>query len=285
MSIQVLTSGAATTLQDQGRYGYQDQGVPVSGYMDANAANLANLLVNNPKGEVLIEMSLMGIKFKTTEAITIAITGADMQPTLNGIPIPMYKAIQIPKDGIVKLGGAKTGVYSYLAIAGGLKIPKEMGSKSTYMPAALGGLHGGMLQKGNEIELQNQQIVQNVSKVKSVIYPKEVDLMCLPGPEWNLFSEKSKTQFLNQTYKVTADSNRIGIRLQGATLKLPVVDEIISSGIVKGTIQVTKAGTPIVMMADAPTTGGYLRIANLTQQACNRLAQVVVGGSVRFVMK
>lgn len=282
MSIEILSSGVLATLQDGGRYGVQDKGIPVSGFMDTNAARIANMLVNNEKHTVLIEMTLMGIKFKAIKNMTIAITGADMQPKLNGEKIAMYKAINIPKGSVVSLSGATSGVYTYVAASGGFYVKPEFDSRSTYIPAELGGFKGRKLLKGDILRLNNKALKENISKIKPISYPNKAKLTCLPGPEWDCFSEQSKQAFFKQVFTVHKNSNRIGIRLEGTPVSLPEKDEIISSGIVKGTVQITKGGQPIVMMADAPTTGGYLRLVNLTEQACNQLAQVPVGGEIQF---
>lgn len=284
MSIEILSSGLSSTLQDAGRLGVQDQGIPVSGFMDTNAASTANLLVNNPANMVLIEMTLLGIKFKACENMTIAITGADMQPRIGNEKVKMYKAVKILKGTVVRLAGVKTGVYGYLAVSGGFDVVKEFDSKATYVPAKLGGWQGRALQKGDVVPIHHQYLEQRISKVKAVVYSNNVTLSCLPGPEWSLFSKESQQAFLTTSFNVHKNSNRMGVRLEGNLVSMPLKDEIISSGIVKGTVQITKGGQPIVMMADAPTTGGYLRMVNLTEQACNTLAQVAIGGKVRFVL-
>lgn len=285
MSIEILSSGMSSTLQDGGRFGVQDQGIPISGFMDVGAATLANLLVNNSKNSVLIEMTMLGIKFKAKEDVTIAITGADMQPKVAGVKIKMNKAITIAKNTVVTMSGAKSGVYGYIAVAGEFNAKKDFGSKANYVPAKLGGIHGSTLQKGDVLSVINKRVVTKKAKVKYQNYPTNAVLTCLVGPEYYLFSKKSVDVFFNTTFKIHANSNRIGIRLEGNLITLPKKDEIISSGIVKGTVQITKGGQPIVMMADAPTTGGYLRMLNLTEQACNTLAQLPVGGKVRFKLQ
>lgn len=284
MSIEILSPGLSTTIQDGGRFGYQDKGVPVSGFMDVISAQMANNLVTNDLDTAVIEMTLLGIKFKATQAITIAITGANMQPKLNGKSINMYKAIEIPKDGIVSFKGATHGVYGYVAVFGGFKIPRVLESKATYTPANLGGFKGRALQKGDLLPVLHQILKPIKSKVKAPEFPLQVTLDCLPGPEWDWFSEESIATFFDTTFTIGKDCNRIGIRLEGNHVPLPTKDEIISSGIVKGTVQITKSGQPIVMMADAPTTGGYVRLVNLTQKACNALAQVPIGGKVTFTL-
>ena len=285
MSIEILNPGLSSTVQDGGRFGFQDKGIPVSGFMDVTSAHLANALVTNEANTSVIEMTLLGIKFKANQAITIAITGANMHPKLNGEPISMYKAIEIPKDGIVSFKGASHGVYGYIAVLGGLKIPRVLGSKSTYVPAKLGGFKGRVLQKGDLLPVLHNTLKPIKSKVKAPDFLPNAQLLCVKGPEWNLFSTTSKAAFFDAVFTIGKDANRIGIRLEGSKVILPKKDEIISSGIIKGTVQITKAGQPIVMMADAPTTGGYVRLVNLTEKSCDALSQVPIGGKIQFVLK
>lgn len=285
MSIEILNPGLSTTVQDGGRFGFQDKGIPVSGFMDITSAQLANILVTNELNTSVIEMALLGIKFKATQAITIAITGADMQPKLNGESISMYKAVEIPKDGIVAFKGASSGVYGYIAVLGGLKIPRVLGSKSTYVPAKLGGFKGRVLQKGDLLPVLHKTLKPIKSKVKAPDFLPSAQLLCVKGPEWDLFSTISKAAFFDSIFTIGKDANRIGIRLEGSKVTLPEKDEIISSGIIKGTVQITKAGQRIVMMADAPTTGGYVRLVNLTQKSCDALSQLPIGGKVQFILK
>lgn len=285
MSIEILSPGLSTTIQDHGRFGYQDKGIPVSGFMDVTSAQLANTLVTNKLNSAVIEMTMLGIKFKALQPITIAITGANMQPKLNGKPVHMYKALKIPKNGIVSFKGATAGVYSYIAVLGGFKIPRVLESKATYTPASIGGFKGRMIQKGDLLPVLHQTLKPIKSKVKAPNFLPSAVLECLPGPEWEDFDDESKKAFFNAFFIIAKDSNRIGIRLEGDAIKLSKKDEIISSGILKGTVQITKGGQPIVMMADAPTTGGYMRLVNLTNKACDVLAQVPIGGKVQFVLQ
>lgn len=282
MSIEIIKPGLYTTIQDKGRFEFQNQGVPVSGFMDVYSAQLANTLVTNNPNLALFEMTMVGIEFKAIESITIAITGANMEPKLNGKSISMNKAIVITKNDIVSFKAVVNGVYTYLAVFGGIKIPNVLNSKSTYAPAKLGGFKGRPLKKGDVIKVSHQNLKPINSKVKVSEFSSNIILDCLKGPEWNCFSEKDKISFFDTVFTINKDCNRIGIRLDGDKVNLPKKDEIISSGIVKGTVQITKAGQPIVMMADAPTTGGYLRLINLTEHSCNQLSQVKIGGKITF---
>lgn len=282
MQIEIISSGLCTTLQDKGRFSFLDQGIPTSGFMDTAAAHLANLLLGNPVENTLVEMMLLGAKFKVNAPVSIAITGANMNPKVNGVSVALNKVIKIPAMSVVSFSGASSGMYTYVAFSGVIEVPSVFKSTSTYLPAAIGGVDGKTLLKGTLLTVKDVKIVNENAKVKTSVYQKEVVVDCLKGPEWEHFSIESQTQFLNTSYTVSKNSNRIGIRLEGNSINMPVVDEIISSGIIKGTVQITKAGNPIVMMADAPTTGGYLRIVNLTEKSINQLAQLQVGGTVVF---
>jgi len=285
MQIEIISSGLCSTLQDCGRFSFLDQGMPTSGYMDADAAHLANLLLGNSVNSTLVEMMLLGIKFKVNAPISIAITGANMHPKVNGIAVELNKVIQVPKDGIVSLSGASSGMYTYIAFSGSIDVPFAFKSTATYVPASIGGVNGKSLQKGNLLTIKNATCIKGNTKVKVPEYKNHIKVACLPGPEWEQFSIETQNKFLNTLYTVSKNSNRIGIRLEGDLLQMPLIDEIISSGIVKGTVQITKGGSPIVMMSDAPTTGGYLRIVNLTEKAINQLAQLPLGGTVVFNIK
>ncbi len=285
MGLKLLKSGFSTTIQDIGRYGFQDKGIPVSGFMDTEAAQLANLLVNNNPHEALFEMTLLGSTFKATKKVCFAVTGANMQPKINNKIIKLNKAYFLYKNDILSFSNAETGVYCYVAVSDSLEISSYFNSKSTYVPAKIGGLHGEFLKKGDFIKTAVLRKSFTIPNTHLNIKTQQTNILkCLKGPEWHSFSKISQNQFLNTVYTVDGNSNRIGIRLNGTKIEMPQKDEIISSGILKGTVQITKAGFPIVMMADAPTTGGYLRIVNLTEDACNKLAQIPIGNIIQFEM-
>lgn len=284
MKIEILHPGLCTTIQDQGRVEYQDKGMPVAGFMDVSAATLANLLVNNTPNTALLEMQSLGAKLKVHQPTYLAITGANMQAKVNGEYVVINKMILIPKNAILSFKGAINGVYAYISFAGGIAIESVLGSTSTYLPAKIGGFKGRSLLKGDIIPLNNKQLSSVNTKVKNTIFKNDVLLECFRGPEWDFLSVNSQQHLLKNSYIVSKDSNRIGIRLEGTTVEFLEKNEIISSAIIKGTVQITKAGQPIVMMADAPTTGGYLRVLNLSQKSCNLLAQVQIGGRVQFTL-
>lgn len=282
MSLKVLKPGLYVTIQDKGRLGFQDKGIPKSGFMDVKSANLANMLVNNKPGDSLIEMGLLGATFKVLKDINIAVCGAEMNAKIDDELIETNKLFFVKKGSVLKFSNATNGIYTYLAISGGLKLNKYLGSTATYIPAEIGGLKGQILKKNDVINTYISKRVLSNSKIKKTPFKNQIILTCLKGPEYHQFPDKALELFKTTQYVVSKDCNRIGIRLEGSPLTFANKSEIISSGIVKGTIQITKGGLPIIMMSDAPTTGGYMRIANLTVDACNKLSQVAVGGIVKF---
>ena len=283
MGLKVVKAGMFTTIQDGGRVGIQQYGVPVCGFMDTESAHLANLLVGNVATEALIECTLLGPTFEVLQDTVIAITGADMLATIDGTVVEMNKPIRVKTNQKISLGSAKEGLRTYMAIAGGINTTLVFNSKSTYTYGNFGGLKGRALKKGDVIDvLYKEHIGGDFGKVKRSPILKNIQLNCFKGPEFELFSELEIQKLITSTYKVSQNSNRMGIRLEGKTLELGEQKEIISSAIVKGTVQITSSGQPIVMMADAPTTGGYLRIANLDLNSINKLAQASFSTRIRF---
>lgn len=284
MGIEIIKAGVFTTIQDGGRYDYLDFGVPVSGFMDVYSATIANTLVGNHPEEALLEITTIGPTIRFDVDVSIAITGASMQTTLNDVVIANYKVIQVKKGDLLKMGIAAQGVRAYLAFAGGIDVPEVFGSKATYTYAKIGGFNGRALQKGDFVKLNAKIVKEDNHHYKQLIYPNTLKLNCTPGPEWHWFSAAMQQYILSTEFVVGVDSNRMGYRLEGGKVVLPNVKEIISSPIVKGVVQITSSGQPIIMMADAPTTGGYVRMLNVSSVSCNRLAQLPIHGKVRFEM-
>ena len=154
MSVTVLNPGLLTTVQDLGRTGYQQFGVPVSGVMDPRSAAIANILVGNPQEEAVLECTLMGPHLRFDRAVAMAITGGDLGPTLDGRPIPGYRAISVQAGQVLRFTGPKTGCRAFVAFAGGLDLPLVMGSRSTYLKAGMGGFQGRKLEKGDVLPLR-----------------------------------------------------------------------------------------------------------------------------------
>ncbi len=285
--LKIINPGLLTTIQDYGRAGYQQDGMPVAGAMDSYAMQLANILTGNDRNDAVIEMTFLGAEIQFNLNTTIAITGADMSPRINGTSISMYKTVNVNKGDILKLVGATKGCRTYISISGGLDIPKIMGSKSTYLRAKIGGLQGRKLKAGDEIYIKNNE---NTRKIGIREMPEEVIpdykgtiiARVILGPEDDRFTDQGIKTFFQEEYKITNQSDRMGYRLEGKKIEHKNGADIISGGITLGAIQVPGHGQPIIMMADRQTTGGYTKIANVISVDIPYLAQLKPGDRIRF---
>lgn len=271
-----------TTIQDSGRYGYRKWGVPLSGAMDLRSAQLANQLVNNTNDEAIMEITMTAPILKFNVGTVVAVTGAGFSPSINGQKIPMNKAVQIPKDSILKFGSPSYGVRAYLAVFGGFSVPKILGSYSFY-PNITENFH---IKKEDVISINNRKNTKsNLSHASvkiSKAYFESPIIKVYKGPEFHLLSEAIKEKLLHQSFEISNDSNRMGYRLKGSENISAV--EIITSSVQPGTVQLTPSGQIIILMRDCQTTGGYARILQLTDEAINLLAQKRAGESVCFVL-
>lgn len=285
MSITVLNPGLLTTVQDMGRVGYQQFGVSVSGVMDPRAAATANILAGNPEDEAVLECTMLGPQLRFDGANTIAITGGDLGASLDGQPVPTYRAVAVQAGQTLRFQGPKTGCRAYIAFAGGLDIPLVMGSRSTYMKAKISGLEGRKLQKGDVIGFRAPGTPKNLSE--RYIYPEFIPrpgytIRVVMGPQDDAFTQKGVATFLGETYSVTNEFDRMGYRMDGPVIEHVTDGNIISDGIAFGAIQVPTEGKPIIMMADRQTTGGYTKIANVISADFRLLGQLKAGDKVKF---
>ena len=285
MALEVLEGGVLTTVQDLGRYGYESYGVPVAGAMDPFALQVANVLVGNSLGEAVLEITIVGPILRATESCLIAVTGADLSFRVNGRPLPSWMAVFVRRGWIIEFGSRKVGCRAYLAVAGGIDVPVVMGSKSTYLRGGFGGIEGRALRGGDIIP-----IGQPAFYVPSLAgrdfptglipeYSDEPEVHVILGPQDNYFTEEGITTFLSSEYQVSPTSDRMGYRLQGPEIVHKERADIISDGIVLGSVQVPADRQPIVMMADHQTTGGYPKIATVISADVSLLAQCMPGGS------
>lgn len=289
MGIIVENPGIQTTVQDEGRFGYQQFGVSPAGPMDAKSFYLANILVGNKRSEGALELTFSGPTLKFEKDNIIAITGADMTPKVNGQPIPIYEAVLVHAGDVLSFGFVNgTGCRSYLAFAGGLDIPLVMGSKSTLMRNELGGMKGRKLEKGDEIGFVNPKTeLPNMEKRKlepEKFPEKEITLRVLTGPQDTEFSEEELKRFFWYGATITNEFDRMGCRLQREEPVKHLGDgNIITDGIAFGSIQVPTNGQPIIMLADRQSTGGYTKIGTVISVDLPKIAQSVPGYKVRFV--
>jgi len=286
-SLKVHNPGLLTTIQDAGRTGYGQYGIPAAGAMDTLSLQLANMLVGNDRYEAALEITFMGPEIEFGINSIIAITGGDLTPKINGKEIEMYSTIYVNKGDMLSFGNMRNGCRAYLAVSGGFNIDKIMGSKSTYLRGKLGGFKGRKLIMGDIIPVnidksQKYLGVRKIPKNLIPLYGNQHVTRVIMGPEDDRFTEEGIRTFLSSEYVLTNQCDRMGYRLSGAKIKHRDGADIISGGITFGAIQVPGHGEPIIMMADRQTTGGYTKIANVISVDIPYLAQLKAGDKVLF---
>jgi biotin-dependent carboxylase-like uncharacterized protein len=285
--MRIIKPGLFTTIQDRGRFGHQKSGIPVAGAMDEYALRVGNLLVGNAENEACLEMTFVGPTIEFLANGLVALTGGDLGAVLNNTNIESWQSFAVKQGDSLRFTGAKNGSRGYLALAGGLKLPEVMGSKSTYLLAHIGGLDGRALCEGDELEI-NQQTDKPVPPARAVpaefrkvqVNPQTVRVIM--GPQDEAFTDKGIRTFFDGEYKVTHESDRMGCRFEGPKIQHKNGPDIVSDGIAPGSIQVVGSGMPIVMMADRQTTGGYTKIATVITPDLWKLAQARTGDSFKF---
>ncbi len=284
----MLEPGILTTIQDLGRYGFSQFGVPPSGALDTFSFRVANLLVGNPEGEACLEATIMGLKLKALREVVIAMTGGDLSPTLNGESLEMWRTHLLVEGDVIRFRKVRTGCRTYLAMSGGFFVPKMMGSRSTYLSGKFGGLEGRALKKGDI--LYSLHLQSPLSKL-GLRFPsewipsleKEVLLRVVPGPQDHHFTEKGFQTFCSSSYQVTPQCDRMGVRLEGPKIerRSDVEESIISEGLLSGAIQVPGDGKPMIILTEL-VTGGYTKIATVISVDLTKVAQLKPGDRVWF---
>ena len=286
MSMVIVRPGLISTIQDEGRFGYQASGFGPGGAMDRVSMKLANILVGNEPGEAVLEMMMLGIAAEFTSNMIIAITGANMSPKINGKPVENGKALKVFAGDMLEMGGTTGGMCGYIAVAGGFMIEPVMGSRSTGMRFSVGGFEGRKLRMGDELEFREQvtYLPNMAARVlpKPQSFSKDIVLRAIPGPQDYMFSKNELNQFFTQKFKTTNAMDRMGIRLEGRAITPENGCDIISDGTALGAIQVPTGGQPIILMADRQTTGGYAKIATVITADISKAGQLTPGATVRF---
>lgn len=287
-SIKIISPGLLTLVEDSGRYGFQQYGVPVSGVMDSYSHRISNILVGNEELEAVLEITMMGPTIEFSYKGVIAITGGDLSPALNGAPLPMWESIPVKEGDRLAFAGLKAGCRSYIAFSGGIDVPMVMGSKSTYTRGKIGGLEGRALKNGDILKIGESK--ENLSslygrKVPSEYlpdYPNFIELRVIIGPQDDHFTPEGMNAFLTEQYDVTNECDRMGYRLNGKKIEHVESGDIISDGIAMGAVQAPGHGQPIIMLADRQTTGGYTKIANVIFVDLPKISQAKPGDKIRF---
>ncbi len=273
-----------TTVQDAGRFGYRQYGVPVSGAMDDYAYQLANQLVGNNRKMPLLEMTLNGGTYKFRSDAIIAVTGADMKPEINGERISLNTSYETKSGDEISFDYCERGCRSFFAIRGKLDVKEVMGSCSTFITGKFGGFEGRALQEGDVlswIENEGNYTSVKISEERLPYYSSKVQLRILEGPEWDWLSESQKQHFLNTEFDVSSESNRMGVRLKGDSIQ-PKEEQMVSAPVIPGIIQLPENGRPIIIMKDGQAVGGYPRIAKVIDTDLWRAGQLWSGVQLTF---
>jgi biotin-dependent carboxylase-like uncharacterized protein len=278
MSTLVVESpGLLTTVQDFGRPGYGTLGVSPSGAADSVAMRLGNLLVENGAGAAVLEMTLLGGRFVFPEGAAIALTGADFGASLDGRSLEMWASHVVQPGMKLVLGATKNYARCYLAVAGGIRVAPFLGSAATHLMSGLGGFQGRALRKGDVVELGARKKKIAPKRVPQAVlqhFKPRTKLRVTDGPQSELFAEEAKKAFFAGMFRVSEESDRLGLRLEGTKIPLDGAAEMITEGVTLGAVQITPSGQPIVLGVEQQTTGGYPKIANVIGADLHRLGQL-----------
>ncbi|MCP9463553.1 MAG: biotin-dependent carboxyltransferase family protein [Nitrospira sp.] len=287
--IEVIKPGWLTTIQDLGRPGYQQYGMPVAGAMDRFAAIVANRLVGNPDQAAVLECTGQGPELLFQQGTSLAVTGANISPTLNGRAIALWHGINIRQGDRLAFGPRRVGFRCYVAVTGGFDVPVILGSRSTHCPSRTGGLEGRPLRTGDHLfhraldQAIDSLVGRRLPPRLIPTYDRSVTLRVVLDVRRHLFHESALTVLVNSTYTVAPQSDRTGYRLNGPLLARKETLSFISEGTVIGALQVPPDGQPILLMVDRQTTGGYPPIATVISVDLPLAAQLGPGDTVRFV--
>ena len=279
MSLEVIDVGGLVTIQDLGRTGWRQFGVPASGPMDMFAFQAANKLAGNPIEYAGIEVGLGDAIFQARQDCVIAVAGAGYKLSLYVWDFSLWSSFFVRAGWQISLSKTKDGMWAYLAVSGGVQTSPVLGSRSTYLRGAFGGFNGRRLQAGDVIKTGNSSHLYSELAARTLPaearppYTSHPVLDVILGPQTNYFTDESIGAFLSEEYSVSLNSDRMGYRLDGPALRHRNKTELISEGMTSGAIQVPPNGQPIVMMADCPTTGGYPKIGTVASADLSLLAQ------------
>ncbi len=310
MAMEIIEPGLLTTVQDMGRTGCGALGYSTNGACDKYSMKLANLLVGNTdkmEQAAVLEFTMKGGVIRFTSSYVLALAGADMAPVMNGNPVPMYAPVPVKAGDILILGMALSGMRCYLAVRGGIGVPLIMGSRSTDLKCHLGGYGGRALKKGDVLEAGPEQgdaagwdLLPGENglrflagedepwfRIPSSHYSyrgmeRRLVLRTVPGPQEEAFTPYGIETFTHSNYCLSHQCDRMACRLTGPAVETKGGSDMISDGIVEGSVQISSDGMPMIMMADHQTTGGYAKIGTVVSTDIPALAQLKPGDGVVF---
>lgn len=298
MYLKVIRQGILSTVQDLGRKGYLSQAVPMSGAMDTLSARVANMVLGNADNAAVIEFTYADAEFSAGADLLISYAGDGAILMVNDLRLPAGRPVFIPAGKTIKLHNNPKGSRTYLAIAGGFDVPEVLGSRSTFITAGFGGMEGRALKAGDilygsDLSTANQKIFDQLAGDKmnytswsassALLLPADrKSIRVVPAHEFNWFNGKAVVEFLSEPFTIGTQSNRMGYNLEGPALNRLRKDELLSTAVMPGTIQVTGNGSMILLMADCQTTGGYPRIAQVAAVDMPLCAQLKPGDTIYF---
>ncbi|UXY16248.1 biotin-dependent carboxyltransferase family protein [Chitiniphilus purpureus] len=281
MTLLIGRPGPQTTVQDLGRTGYRFLGVPAGGACDSVALRVGNLLLGNPAEAAALEIMLGGLQLRFEMPRRFALTGAPVAATLDGRPLSGWRVYEAAAGAVLRLAFSSEGARIYLCVAGGIDVPPVLGSRATGLLAGLGGFGGRGLAQGDRVPLG--PLPACMPQPAAVLPPPRGEVLrVLPGPEWPQLPRAAQRALLTYPWRVSPASNRMGARLTGPQLALEGLAEPDSHAVLPGVVQLPPGGQPILLLADAQTTGGYAKPLVVIEADLWRAGQLHPGATVRF---
>jgi antagonist of KipI len=283
-TVHVHAPGLFTTVQDLGRPGFGAIGVSASGAADPISLRLGNRLVGNREHAPALEMMLFGGSFKFEESAVVALTGSDFGATIDGAAVEPWTSNEIRSQQAIQVGATRSGARCYLCVSGGIDVPLFLGSASTHVLSGLGGFEGRPLRKGDMLRVGTASHAFHRRAIESRIVEglsqRDV-LRVTPGPQAGRFSDSAIAEFYATTWRVGEQSNRMGLRLEGAMIE-GTSGSMITEGVSLGAIQMPPNGAPIILFVEQQTTGGYPKIANVIAADLHRIGQLRPRDEIQF---
>ena len=287
-AFEVVDPGILTTVQDTGRWGYQSYGVSVSGVMDSVAHRRANGLVGNHESAASLEVTLRGPTLRFLSEVRLAVSGAVFLLFLDEVAVSLDTVIHAKPGQELRFGARSSGARAYVAVAGGIDVIPVLGSRSTHLPSGCGGVSGRAVKRGDMLAIGNSSdAVRRLNPMNKWLRPTYAggcEVRVLPSVHKHWFDAKAIKDLQNLPFSICVDSDRMGYRLEGATITWNRTEELLSQPLVMGAVQIPPKGKPIIAMADRQTVGGYPRIANVINADLPLLGQLAPGDWVSFQM-
>jgi len=283
--IEVREPGLLTTVQDLGREGFGPMGVSPSGAADAISLRIGNRLVGNEEGAAGLEMTLLGGKFEFPDGAVVALTGSDFGASLDDAPVVPWTTVEAKRGQTLRMGPTRSGARCYLCVRGGIEVEDFLGSASTHLLSGLGGHEGRALRKGDVLKIAEAKGSYRkrtvATKALERLAPRKV-LRATPGPQNDWFPKAAQEIFYANTYRVAEESNRMGLRLEGAPVPEGSGGKMITEGVSIGAVQIPSGGLPIILFVEQQTTGGYAKIVNVISADLGSLGQLRPRDEIRF---